>query len=273
MLSPAQQYYYAWELSHKKALSDETRFTGVLSEAKVDLNPHQVEAALFAFKSPLSKGAILADEVGLGKTIEAGILIAQSWAEQKRHILIIVPASLRSQWNEELLDKFHIPSIVMERELYESIKSYKEKPLDTDAQVIICSYHFAFKHHEEIMEIAWDLVVIDEAHKLRNVYKKKNVIAKCLQTTLAPYKKVLLTATPLQNNLKELYGLISIVDSEYFTNVEQFADRYNAITTRDSSRYGEIKARIQPIIHRTLRNQLYSAYCNGAEFHTFNEGE
>ena len=256
MLSPAQQYYYAWELSHKKALSDETRFTGVLSEAKVDLNPHQVEAALFAFKSPLSKGAILADEVGLGKTIEAGILIAQSWAEKKRHILIIVPASLRSQWNEELLDKFHIPSIVMERESYESIKSYKEKPLDTDAQVIICSYHFAFKHHEEIMEIAWDLVVIDEAHKLRNVYKKKNVIAKCLQTTLAPYKKVLLTATPLQNNLKELYGLISIVDSEYFTNVDQFAERYNAITTRDSSRYGEIKARIQPIIHRTLRNQV-----------------
>ena len=256
MLSPAQQYYYAWDLSHKKALSDDTRFTGVLSEAKVDLNPHQVEAALFAFKSPLSKGAILADEVGLGKTIEAGILIAQSWAEQKRHILIIVPASLRSQWNEELLDKFHLPSIVMERESYESIKSYKEKPLDTDARVIICSYHFAVKHHEELMDIAWDLVVIDEAHKLRNVYKKKNVIAKCLQATLAPYKKVLLTATPLQNNLKELYGLISIVDGEYFTNVDQFADRYNAITTRDSSRYGELKARIQPIIHRTLRDQV-----------------
>lgn len=264
MLSPAQQYYYAWDLSHKKALSDETRFTGVLSEAKVDLNPHQVEAALFAFKSPLSKGAILADEVGLGKTIEAGILIAQSWAEQKRHILLIVPASLRSQWNEELLDKFHIPSIVMERELYESIKSYKEQPLEIDTCAIICSYHFAAKHCDELMDIKWDLVVIDEAHKLRNVYKKKNVIAKKLQTALMPYKKVLLTATPLQNNLKELYGLISIVDGEYFTNVDQFAERYNAVSTRDSSRYGELKARIQPIIHRTLRDQVQE-YVNYTE--------
>ena len=63
MISPIQQLYYAWDISHKKSVSDDSRFTGVLSEARVDLNPHQVEAALFVFKSPLSKGAILADEV------------------------------------------------------------------------------------------------------------------------------------------------------------------------------------------------------------------
>lgn len=256
MISPAQQYYYAWDISHKKALSDESRFTGVLSEAKVDLNPHQVEAALFAFKSPLSKGAILADEVGLGKTIEASILIAQSWAEQKRRILIIVPASLRTQWNEELYDKFHIPSYVYEREIYERQKANLENPFEVENRVIICSYHFAFKHADELAKVRWDLVVMDEAHKLRNVYKKNNLIARKLQSAFAPFKKVLLTATPLQNNLKELYGLISIVDGEYFSNVEQFADRYNAITTRDNSRYGELKARILPIIHRTLRNQV-----------------
>lgn len=256
MISPVQQYYYAWELSHKKALSDETRFTGILSEAKVDLNPHQVEAALFAFRSPLSKGAILADEVGLGKTIEACILISQSWAEQKRHILIIVPASLRSQWNEELLEKFHIPSIVLEREQYMIVKSTIDNPFNSNNKVIICSYNFAFKHREEIADVNWDLVVIDEAHKLRNVYKKDNLIAKKLLVALAPYKKVLLTATPLQNNLKELYGLISFIDGEYFTNAVQFSDRYNAITTRSASRYGELKARIQPMIHRTLRNQV-----------------
>jgi ERCC4-related helicase len=256
MISPAQQYYYAWDLSHKKALSDESRFTGVLSEAKVDLNPHQVEAALFAFKSPLSKGAILADEVGLGKTIEACILIAQSWAERKRHILIIVPASLRSQWNEELLDKFHIPSIVLEREQYLLMKNHVENLFDAEGKVIICSYNFAFKHRDELSQVMWDLVVIDEAHKLRNVYKKENQIAKKLLVALAPYKKVLLTATPLQNNLKELYGLISFIDGDYFTNANQFADRYNAITTRSAARYGELKARIQPIIHRTLRNQV-----------------
>ena len=97
ILTDIQKKYYAWDLSHRKSTGDDSRFTGVLSEARVDLNPHQVEAALFAFKSPLSKGAILADEVGLGKTIEAGIILSQFWAEHKRRILIIVPASLRSQ--------------------------------------------------------------------------------------------------------------------------------------------------------------------------------
>ena len=110
MISSIQQLYYAWDISHKKSVSDDSRFTGVLSEARVDLNPHQVEAALFAFKSPLSKGAILADEVGLGKTIEAGIILSEMWAENKRNILIVVPASLRNQWNIELMEKFYLPS-------------------------------------------------------------------------------------------------------------------------------------------------------------------
>ena len=116
-ISSLQQLYFAWDLTHKKSVSDNTRFTGILSEAKVDLNPHQVEAALFAFKSPLSKGAILADEVGLGKTIEAGIILSEMWAEHKRNILIIVPASLRNQWNIELMEKFFLPSTIL---LYEN---------------------------------------------------------------------------------------------------------------------------------------------------------
>jgi N12 class adenine-specific DNA methylase len=65
-----------------------------------------VDVALFALSSPLSKGALLADEVGLGKTIETGLAITQRWAERKRHILLIVPASLRKQWSQELFDKF-----------------------------------------------------------------------------------------------------------------------------------------------------------------------
>ena len=106
MISPIQQLYYAWDISHKKSVSDDSRFTGVLSEARVDLNPHQVEAALFAFKSPLSKGAILADEVGLGKTIEAGIILSEMWAENKRNILIVVPASLRNQCGQRIRETF-----------------------------------------------------------------------------------------------------------------------------------------------------------------------
>src|SRR5437879_3598712 len=81
-------------------------------------NFHQVDVALFALSSPLSKGALLADEVGLGKTIEAGLAIAQRWAERKRHILPIVPASLRKQWSQEVFDKFSLQSSILESRSY-----------------------------------------------------------------------------------------------------------------------------------------------------------
>src|ERR1035437_10501200 len=92
--------YFAYELTKRYSSNSLGKFTASLSDAQVDLNPHQVDAALFAFQSPLSKGAVLADEVGLGKTIEAGIVISQKWAERKRKILIIAPANLRKQWNQ-----------------------------------------------------------------------------------------------------------------------------------------------------------------------------
>src|SRR5919205_2409544 len=101
--------YFAHELTKRCASDSVEKLAGALADAQVDLNPHQVEAALFAFRSPFSKGAILADEVGLGKTIEAGLLLAQKWAERKRRVLVIVPANLRKQWSQELADKFYLP--------------------------------------------------------------------------------------------------------------------------------------------------------------------
>lgn len=109
-----QAKFLAHELSKRNSSTNPEKLAVPLLDAQVDLNPHQVEAALFAFKSPLSKGAILADEVGLGKTIEAGLVISQKWAEKKRRILIIVPANLRKQWKQELMEKFHIPSIILD---------------------------------------------------------------------------------------------------------------------------------------------------------------
>lgn len=253
MISPIQQLYYAWDISHKKSVSDESRFTGVLSEAKVDLNPHQVEAALFAFKSPFSKGAILADEVGLGKTIEAGIILSEMWAENKRNIIIIVPASLRNQWNIELMEKFFLPSFILDKDTF---NEGKKQITNGEKCIYICSYNFAFANSDFFSGISWDLVIYDEAHKLRNVYKKGNVMANILKATFKSCKKVLLTATPLQNNLKELYGLISIIDPEYFSSLDTFAEQYNAISTRDKAKYGELKGRLEHIIHRTLRKQV-----------------
>jgi adenine-specific DNA-methyltransferase len=94
--------YFAYEITRRFSSDNSEKLAGVLVDAQVDLNPHQIEAALFAFKSPLGRGALLADEVGLGKTIEAGLVISQKWAERKRRILVITPANLRKQWHQEL---------------------------------------------------------------------------------------------------------------------------------------------------------------------------
>ena len=114
MITEYHAKYFAYELTKRCASDNIQKLAASLADAQVDLNPHQVEAALFAFRSPLSKGAILADEVGLGKTIEAGLVISQKWAERKRKILIIVPSNLRKQWNQELLDKFFLSSVILE---------------------------------------------------------------------------------------------------------------------------------------------------------------
>src|SRR2546425_6534649 len=132
--------YLAYELTKRCASDSVEKLASVLADAQVDLNPHQVEAALFAFRSPFSKGAILADEVGLGKTIEAGLLLAQNWAERKRRLLVVVPANLRKQWAQELADKFFLPSVILEARTYnETIRDVNLNPFQQD-KIVLCSY-------------------------------------------------------------------------------------------------------------------------------------
>ena len=256
-LTAHQMKYIAWNLSRLRHSSDDDKFTNVLSEAQVDLNPHQVEAALFAFRSPLSNGAILADEVGLGKTIEAALIISQHWAERKRHILIIAPATLRKQWSAELDEKFFLPSLILEKKNFNQILSgtYRN-PFDTDTAIVICSYQFAAKQMIHLQRVNWDLVVMDEAHKLRNVYRGNNKIGGAIKTALQPYKKLLLTATPLQNDLKELYGLVSIIDDGFFGSLKGFSDQYSKVSLRSKDTYADLRKRIAPIVHRTLRSDV-----------------
>ncbi|MDO8729502.1 MAG: SNF2-related protein [bacterium] len=230
------------------------RMAGALLDAQVDLNPHQIDAALFATSNPLSKGVILADEVGLGKTIEAGLLIAQRWAERKRRILIIAPANLRKQWHQELADKFGISASIIEAKSYrQAIKDGAKNPFDA-ASILICSYQFASGKAKEVESVPWDLVVIDEAHRLRNVYKSENKTARILRDALAVPQKVLLTATPLQNSLLELYGLISFVDERVFGDLDSFKSQFGQL--KDAASFEALKNRIAPICKRTLRRQV-----------------
>lgn len=249
-----QAQYFSYQLTLRRASDDAEKLSTALLDAKVDLNPHQIEAALFAFQSPLSRGAILADEVGLGKTIEAGILISQLWALDKRKILIIGPSSLRKQWSQELQEKFYLSSFILESKIFnESFKAGIHNPFDS-RHIVICSFQFARKRADFIATVDWDLVVIDEAHRLRNVYKPSNIIGKAIRDAVYPFKKVLLTATPLQNSLLELYGLVSIVDEHVFGSVESFRSQFARVD--ENADYADLKDRISPVIKRTLRRQV-----------------
>ena len=241
-----QQKYLAWKLSGLKI--DEGRLTGVMSEAHVDLNPHQVQAALFALQSPFSKGVILADEVGLGKTIEAGIVISQMWSEGKRAIIIVVPASLQKQWKAEMEEKFFIPTYILRGE--------STPDLTNKTHIYICSYNYAASHTKEIRLHNWDLTVIDEAHKLRNVYKSGQKQAKDIKDAFVDCKKLLLTATPLQNSIQELYGLVSVIDDKIFGDIKSFNAKYGYNLVDNQDKFLDLKQRLKPVIHRTLRRQV-----------------
>lgn len=252
-LTPYHAKYFAHELTRRTASDSIDKLAGALSDAQVDLNPHQVEAALFAFSSPFSRGAILADEVGLGKTIEAGLLLSQQWAEGKRRLLVIVPANLRKQWSQELSDKFHLPSAILEaRSFNEAVKAGNLNPFRQNA-VILCSYQFARSKEAYVRQTPWDLVVIDEAHRLRNVYKSSSKIGLAIKSALSAFPKILLTATPLQNSLLELYGLVSIIDDYAFGDLESFRGKF---ARSGQPEFAELKERLRPICKRTLRKQV-----------------
>lgn len=245
--------YFAHELTRQRYGNDVSRLSQSLFDACVDLNPHQIEAALFALRTPISKGVILADEVGLGKTIEAGVLLCQFWAERKRRLLVICPASLRKQWSLELFEKFNLPTAIIDKKAYGLAKrNGQEDPFRTTDKVIITSMNFASKMKDEIGKIAWDMVIIDEAHKLRNVYKTANVMGQNLRGALSDRRKILLTATPLQNSLMELYGLSTFIDEHLLGDQNSFKSQY--ILT--DSKLNQLRGRIDKFCHRTLRSDV-----------------
>lgn len=249
-LTPHHAKYYAHDLT-RRAASGMDRLSMALFDASVDLNPHQIEAALFALQNPLSKGVILADEVGLGKTIEAGIVLCQHWAERRRRLLILCPASLRKQWALELQEKFNLPAVVLDARAYRQARREARNPLDQGA-ILILSYNFAHSIRDELRAIRWDLVVIDEAHKLRNAYRQSNKVGQGIRWATEDCRKLLLTATPLQNSLLELYGLSTLIDEHHFGDVDSFRAQYAGA----GSDLGALRQRLSAFCKRTLRNQV-----------------
>ena len=257
LISAYHAKYYAHELTRRHAADADgvDRLSQSLFDASVDLNPHQIEAALFALRNPLQEGVLLADEVGLGKTIEAALVVCQYWAERRRRLLVICPASLRKQWAQELDDKFAVPTAVVD-----AVALRKQSAGDMLATlqrlvgkaVVIMSYQYAARLEAELRAVPWDVVVIDEAHKLRNAHRASNRTGQALRRALQGRRKLLLTATPLQNSLMDLYGLSTLIDEHLFGGEAAFRKQFmNSGTGLD-----ELRERLASFAKRTLRRDV-----------------
>lgn len=255
MITAYHAKYYAHELTRRHAADGVGRLSQSLFDASVDLNPHQIEAALFALRNPLQEGVLLADEVGLGKTIEAALVLCQYWAERRRRLLVICPASLRKQWAQELHEKFAVPATVVDAAALKrqsAADALSALHAWAGKGVLVMSYPFAARLEAELRAVAWDAVVLDEAHKLRNAHRASNRMGQALRRALAGRRKLLLTATPLQNSLMELYGLSTLIDEHLFGEEKAFRRQY----MNGGGNTDELRQHLATFAKRTLRRDV-----------------
>ena len=218
------------------------------SESHIDPNPHQINAFCAAIDAMKTGGMVLADEVGLGKTIEAGLVLRYMLESGAKKVLIALPASLRKQWELELEDKFDLSSVILDRLTVEhDANNWHRKLADRQGvMIVITSYDYSSKLMKRFPDVKWDFLIIDEAHNLRNLNSTKR--AKRLYALSGGIPKILLTATPLQNSLMDLYGLISFIDPRIFGSEQVFRQRY----MKDED-YDDLKRELTPVLYRTLR--------------------
>lgn len=256
VISELQTVYFLALLRRRTPLWNQDSTAKALTEARIDIIPHQVSAATFAFRNPLSGGVIIADEVGLGKTIEAGLVVTQLWyGERKRKILVIAPKTLRGQWKTELKDLFGLNSSVIEStEPQEQALRFLNQP----EGILIMTEHTACKFLDNISRTNWDLILIDEAHKMRNAWKNeaKSRSVK-LRTAFRPFRKILLTATPFQNNLMELFGLVSFIDDRVLGTSSSFRKTFVQVSEESrKERIAHLRDRMVLFFHRELRRNV-----------------
>lgn len=202
---------------------------------KLTVYPHQYETAQRVIEEMNGK-AILADEVGLGKTIEAGLILKEYMIRGLvKKVLILVPASLVTQWCQELNEKFYIPAI-----------EQRKKPNWETVDVTVASIDMAKRepHASVIQKIDYDFIIIDEAHKLKNKKTKNYQFVRNLKKKFC----LLLTATPVQNRLSELFHLISLLKPGYLGDETTFEKKY-----KKEEDYEELNALIQNVMVRNRR--------------------
>ncbi len=224
-----------------------------LEDLNIEKTPHQIEAFLFSLKALRTGGLILADEVGLGKTIEAGMVLKYLLSKDEKRIMVVVPPPLRKQWQDEMLEKFSINTIIPENKYsvrYRDFDYWNYVLRKKESLVIILQYGMAAWFIKQFPHVVWDCFVFDEAHRLRNLGNGAKMPQQLFNVTKG-VPKLLLTATPLQNNLRELFALSQYIDEKIFVSEKTFDLYYGK--TED---FSALKEELKPILHRTLRKDV-----------------
>ena len=238
----SQAKFLAHRLTKESKFGEIEKLIPVYLKSGIEVYPHQIAAAYFAVSNPFSKGFILCDEVGLGKAIEAMLVIAQYYYSGRNKIAVIVPPLLIPQWQRLISDKFDLSCKVVEKGI----------EIDDNDEIILISYTQAAEEWESLSKIKWNLAVFEEAHRLRKYYTGENRTATNLYNAFEGVQKLLLTATPMQVNVMDLYGLVNFIDDSVFTDERAFYKRYY----KKPENYKELRERLMPFTFRTLRNQV-----------------
>ncbi len=234
-----------------------TRLAPALAHSAVDLNPHQIEAAAFALAALPTGGAVLADEVGLGKTVEAGIVLAQLAAEGKARAIILVPASLRAQWRDELRSKFGLDAEVVDGDSVreKERQGLRTNPFDTGG-IVISSHPFAALRQADIERVAWDVAVIDEAHRLRNAYRKDHRTGQALRRRRCARRRSC-SSPPRRSRTTSWSCSGSRRSSTTRSSATKRRSGLQYVTGElTEDRAADLKARLAPVFVRTLRRQV-----------------
>lgn len=237
--TPFHAYYTARILD---SLSGEDGFVSAFASSDIKIYPFQIAAANFALRSPYQKGVILCDEAGMGKSHEAMLIITQKWLEGQGRILLVTPnADLLMQWTEMIDLYYTIPYIALtnHEEWNTNISDDNPNAFMQDA-IVISTYDFVADNESAVKDIHWDLTVFEEANALSSVYREDNKQAKILKRISDGSFKLLLTGTPIEKNIMDLYGLIWFIDETVLPNEQEFLSRY----LRKPENYPELAERV-----------------------------
>ena len=217
------------------------KFIPVYMKTGLQVYPHQVSAVMAALANPYIGGFVLCDETGLGKGVEALMVVSHTFHSGKERIAIVVPSPLIDQWKDALA-RFDLPFMVWD-------KDTELAPDAVSQNIVLTTYHFATQNWEKAETVDWDLAVFEEGHVLRN---RESQTHKHLHSAFKNVRKLLITGTPMQKNIMDLFGLMEFIEPGMLGDADEFYQRYY----KQPQNYDELKDLLAPYTFRTLRSQV-----------------